>query len=224
MTLNISKGNMYDWVTKTWNPIRGECSHKCSYCYVKTSRVKKLYTGKPHMVESAFKSLGKGHFYFVGSMIDLFADRIPDYCLMKIFEHCRKYKNKYLFQTKNPWRLYDFRTDFPPDVIIGTTIESNKFYRQMGRVPNPYVRSDAIRNLSGLFETMVTIEPIMDFTLIPMKNLIMACNPKWVNIGADSQGHKLQEPSGEKIQALIDNLKSEGVEVKLKSNLKRLMT
>lgn len=92
--LNPNKGNMYDWVTKTWNPIRGECSHKCAYCYVKSSRVKKLYTGKPYLVERAFKSLGKGHLCFVGSMIDLFAKDIEYDWIKKVMDHCGKYKKK----------------------------------------------------------------------------------------------------------------------------------
>jgi hypothetical protein len=35
MPLNPVKGNMYTWVNFTWNPIRGQCSHDCRYCYVK---------------------------------------------------------------------------------------------------------------------------------------------------------------------------------------------
>src|SRR3990167_1900105 len=30
--LNKQKGNMYGFVTHTWNPIKGKCSHNCSYC------------------------------------------------------------------------------------------------------------------------------------------------------------------------------------------------
>ena len=35
MGLNKQKGNMYAFVTHTWNPIRGKCPHDCSYCYMK---------------------------------------------------------------------------------------------------------------------------------------------------------------------------------------------
>jgi DNA repair photolyase len=38
MPLNPSKGNMYPFVTHTWNPIRGKCPHDCSYCYMKNDR------------------------------------------------------------------------------------------------------------------------------------------------------------------------------------------
>ena len=35
MGLNVSKGNMYEFVTHTWNTIKGQCFHDCSYCYMK---------------------------------------------------------------------------------------------------------------------------------------------------------------------------------------------
>ena len=34
MPLNKSTGNMYDFITHTWNTIKGECPHECSYCYM----------------------------------------------------------------------------------------------------------------------------------------------------------------------------------------------
>jgi len=217
-----SKGNMYDFVTGTKNFIRGECYHKCGYCYVKSSRVKKLYEGPPKLIESQFKSLGKDKFWFIGSMIDMWADLIPSYSIMKILEHCRKYKNRYLFQSKNPWRFDDFRTDFPPNVILGTTIETSRVYRQMGNTPSTESRSRAMAHLSENFETMVTIEPIMDFSLEFLVHHISACNPSWVNIGADSKKHNLPEPPAEKIKELISELRSSGIEVKIKKNLRRL--
>ena len=30
--LNRQKGNMYPWITHTWNPIKGKCPHDCTYC------------------------------------------------------------------------------------------------------------------------------------------------------------------------------------------------
>jgi DNA repair photolyase len=35
MGLNTSTGNMYSFVTHTWNTVKGECHHDCSYCYMK---------------------------------------------------------------------------------------------------------------------------------------------------------------------------------------------
>jgi hypothetical protein len=32
--LRPSKGNMYEFVTHIWNPVKGRCPYECSYCYV----------------------------------------------------------------------------------------------------------------------------------------------------------------------------------------------
>ena len=71
-------------------------------------------------------------------------------------------------------------------------------------------------------ERMVTIEPIIDFDLNIIVDWIKRIKPKWVNIGADSKGHKLPEPSKEKIEALIKELKK-FTEVRIKPNLNRLI-
>ena len=31
--LKESTGNMYEFITHTWNPIVGRCLHDCKYCY-----------------------------------------------------------------------------------------------------------------------------------------------------------------------------------------------
>jgi molybdenum cofactor biosynthesis enzyme MoaA len=33
MGLNKSTGNMHEFITHTWNTIKGECPHGCSYCH-----------------------------------------------------------------------------------------------------------------------------------------------------------------------------------------------
>ena len=42
--LRESKGNMYDFITHTWNPIKGKCLHNCSYCYMKRFGEQNLLT------------------------------------------------------------------------------------------------------------------------------------------------------------------------------------
>lgn len=69
---------------------------------------------------------------------------------------------------------------------------------------------------------MITIEPIMDFNLVPFIEMLRNIMPEWVNIGADSQGHDLREPPAGKIKELIAELER-FTEVKIKSNLKRLL-
>lgn len=38
MVLNKSTGNMYAFVSHTYNPLKGECEHSCSYCFMKRNR------------------------------------------------------------------------------------------------------------------------------------------------------------------------------------------
>jgi len=222
-------GNMYDWITRTWDPIGGECPHGCSYCYVKSNHrpaVKKKYSGRPHLVEHEMtKSLASGHFYFVCSMMDLFAAEIPFVWISQVLERLYRFDNQYLLQTKNPARMLSFVAGglIPTEAILGTTIETNSHYDSMGSAPGVGERAAALGNASRKHKTMVTVEPIMDFKLGELMYLILQCRPSWVNIGADSKAHKLVEPSPEKVRDLVSHLKAEGIEVKLKSNLDRIL-
>jgi len=67
----------------------------------------------------------------------------------------------------------------------------------------------------------VTIEPIMEFDFEKLVKFIQMCDPVQVNIGADTSGSKLPEPTSDEIHDLIINL-SEFTTVKLKKNLKRI--
>lgn len=72
------------------------------------------------------------------------------------------------------------------------------------------------------FETFVTIEPILDFNLNAMVDLLKQCNPEQVNIGADSGRNNLPEPSREKVLQLVSELQKFTV-IHNKSNLQRLL-
>ncbi len=214
--MNKTKGNMYSFVTHTWNPVKGKCSHDCSYCYMKRWPQKRI-----RLVGQEFKTkLGENNFVFVGSSTDLFANDVPSDWIQKTLFHCVKYyNNKYLFQTKNTKRFEEFKDIFPKKTILGTTMETNREYT--GKCLTPILRAGYLAELDS-FERMVTVEPIMDFDLEIFVDQIKSVNPSWVNIGADSQGHGLPEPSKEKILALIKELES-FTTVKKKDNLKRLM-
>ena len=158
-------------------------------------------------------------------MIDLFADGISNIVIARVLEQCLKYDgNKYLFQSKNPGRFEELFYGIPKNSILATTIETNRSYKEMGNVaPIALNRAISMMRLSASIRTMVTVEPIMDFELDGLFPMIKMCNPEWVNIGADSKGHKLPEPSKEKTLALIAELKSAGIDVKLKNNLSRII-
>lgn len=218
MALRESKGQMYTWVTHTWNTIKGECPHGCSYCYCKR-------WGKQKPVrfdEKELKTdLGFGNFIFVGSSCDMWANEIPNKWIDKTLHHCSMFNNTYLFQSKNPDR-FSRHSEFPATSRFCTTIETNRLYENiMQNSPPPGKRMDAMYNISEYFK-YVTIEPIMDFDLEQMVFYIKNCFPIQVNIGADSGNNNLPEPSKEKLLALIDELKK-FTTIDEKRNLNRLL-
>ena len=219
--LNKQKGNMYGFVTHTWNTLLGRCLHGCMYCY---NLGKPFFEGKLRFNEKNLKdNLGSGNYIFVGSSNDLFAANVPEEWIIKTMNHCKKYpQNKYLFQTKNTSVFYHYKEYAPNDSIIGTTIETNRETNKLSNAPHIEERAYFLGQLdSEKFKRMVTIEPIMDFDLNELVLIIRMCRPNFVNIGADSKGHNLPEPSPEKVEALIKELKKFTI-VKIKSNLKRL--
>jgi len=219
---------MYDWIAESFNPIGGVCPHKCRYCFAQNFRfpsLKEKYSGSPRLYEKELKrNLGKDKFWFVGSCIDIFAELIPSNWIHETLKHCKKFDNRYLFQSKNPGRIYELRAFLPPDVVVGTTVETNRSYPEMGDAPGVKDRAWAIFQL-GIYgyETCITIEPIMDFDIDMLAGMIKAARPKFVNIGSSTTISKvpLPEPPSGKIKELITELKK-CTEVKIKSNLKRL--
>ncbi len=216
MGLNKSVGNMYEWVTHTWNPFKG-CKFDCSYCYIKANP---KYSLEPRFSEREMKTgLGNGRTIFVGSMCDMFGKWIPREGILRVLEYCRRFDNTYLFQSKNPVRFHAFLEEFPAKTILGTTIETNRDLSKTSKAPSPQERAYAMRCLQ--LDKEVTIEPMMDFDMMPMIELIKGCDPKFVAIGADSKGHGLHEPSETKVRMLIHKLET-FTSVKLKKNLKRI--
>lgn len=222
MPLNESKGNMYGFITHTWNPIKG-CEHDCSYCYLKTM-YGGAYAMNPRLdLNELSTNLGTGNFIFVGSTTDMFGEFIPDENIKMVFDHCRKYPgNRYLFQSKNPIRFKYLKDWIPPTAILGTTLETNNYQNGFNsKAPSPVKRYLAMKDFD-MFPKMVSIEPIMDLDPGILTNWISNINPVFVSIGADSKGSDLKEPNAATIKTLIRSLRKV-TEVILKDNLKRLL-
>lgn len=179
-----------------------------------------------HFDEKELKTdLGKGNFIFVGSSCDMFSENIRNEWIKATLKHMEKFDNKYLLQTKNPQRILDYidACVITDKCTVCTTIESDVFYPEIMRnSPAPMQRSLAMHELSKIVDTYVTIEPIMKFNLEHMVKMIKRCNPKQVNVGGDSCGNKLPEPTKEDVLQLITEL-SKFTIVKEKSNLKRIL-
>ena len=220
MGLNVSKGNMYDFVTHTWNTVKGACPHDCSYCYMKRFKNQR----PARFDEKELKTdLGKNNYIFVGSSCDMFASIIPPEWIDVTLEKTIEAKgNQYFFQSKNPLGMFFHRNRLPLASMLGTTIETNRWYPEIMRYClRPEDRAVGMEMLKGRMR-YVTIEPIIDFDLETMIELIKRCGPVQVNIGADSGNNHLPEPSAEKVLALIDAL-GKFTTIARKTNLARLL-
>ncbi len=234
MSINKAKGNMYQDIDFTWNPIGGECEHHCSYCYLK--RCWSMMKNPELRFRESYlnDNLGQGNVIFVGSATDMFAENVPAEWIKRVITHLNMNypDNIYLYQTKNPKRFNAFQyrlSGLLPvnkmDVILGTTIETNRQdeVSKISKAPSVTERARAIRNFSTRgWTTQVTIEPVMDFDELEMIELIEWAKPKKVYVGADSKNSELPGPSASKILDLIYALAT-FAQVKLKKNLARLL-
>jgi len=221
MALNKTRGNMYGFVSHTWNPVGGQCEHNCKYCYIKNSFLGgNKYNGEPYIADLE-TNLGSDNTIFVGSATDIFADNVSDQIIRTVLDYCERFDNTYIYQSKNPDRFHYFIDKFPKKSILTTTIETNKEYINLSDAPRIKERKRAMKDLPENFESMITIEPIVDFDLKTFLNMLKEINPDIITIGADSGKNNLPEPDKYKIEKLIDSLKNI-FEVRLKHNLKRL--
>ena len=229
-------GNMYENV-KTWNPIDGICPHSCSYCAVKKLFNRKLpgainkYSGDLRINEKEFKrNLGSGNTWFIAGVgNDLFAEGVKFAWIDRIIEHCQNYPNNtYMLQSKNTCNMQEWvgktKLKITDNFIFGTTIETDIsiFIQEYSNGRNQSLwRSGCLAPIN--VRKYVTIEPIMQFTLQGMINLISNIKPEIIYIGANSYNKIiLPEPSKEEILQLISELEKI-CPVKQKSNLKRLL-
>lgn len=229
LPLNVAKGNMYEFVTHTWNPIKGICPHGCKYCYMQ-NLLREEYKCKPILVEKEFqRNLNNAKVVFVGSSIDLFAKGISLGWIMKVLDYCAAFNvgkpDKghivYIFQSKDPTRILPY-IGHPvfKHAVVATTLETNRFLPDiMGNSPKMEDRVAAMARISDLgIYTMVTAEPLMDFDKDEFVDMIRQCNPRFVNIGRNSTRNiELPEPTPEKVKDLVTTLR-EFTRVKIKSN------
>lgn len=229
MSLVKASGNMYPWVTHMHSHLRGACPHACPYCYVQA--IGKRFGGDAHTgplrldTDQLNVMYGKGRTIFIEHASDLFAEEVLRGWLDLILDHCRQWpENTYVFQTRNVGRLVNWYPFLPDRVIVGTTIETDN--DAPGAAPHPYDRAMGISMLKCSLPRpvrFVTIEPILDFEVENMLGLLKMASPDFINIGADSKGHGLKEPSADKVLALIEGIKAMGIEIRQKLNLERLL-
>lgn len=235
MKLNEGKGNMYEFITHTWNPIKGKCFHDCTYCYMKPLNPNPSYPYLDiHELTGTFES---GQFIFIGSGTDFCYDKILSEWISKTFDFC--YNNnplslfgdraKFLLQTKNPKRLLEFCNHpfLSPEndlAVVCTTLETNRHLpRIMQNAPTPLERAEAMAKIADRgIKTYVTIEPIIDFDLEDFITLVKMCRPEQVNIGKNtSKIVTVPNPTIEKTVSFVTEL-LKFTKIEIKSNYKEL--
>ena len=205
---------MYAFVSHTYNPMKGECEHSCSYCFMR----RKLLLPPLRLELKELKvNLGEGNFIFVGSSTDEWAANVPSEWIEQILDYCDGFDNKYLFQSKNPARFLKY-LEHPvmKKSVLCTTIETNRFYPDIMRnTLVPQERAAAMQEIANYgIPTYVTCEPLMQFDLAELVELVGICSPQQVNIGRNSRYDIiLPEPTANEVKMLkaeLEQLKNNG--------------
>jgi len=219
--------NMYKLSVAQWNPFAG-CEHKCIYCANSFQRQIKrwakkncplCYNFEPHEHDKRFKQALPNtkymQFIFTCSSGDITSCETA--YLKKIINKIKKEKTKtFLIQSKDPCTFN--KVTFPKNVILGTTLETNrdKLYQGISEAPKPSQRyKDFLKVEHDL--KMVTIEPVLDFDTDVMISWIENINPCMVWLGYDSGTNRLQEPKLEKVKNLYWELGRRGFVVIMKT-------
>lgn len=223
---NKNESNMYPWITHMHSHLGGECSHKCKYCYVNNpiSGRHPNFIGPIRLLDGSLDEFyGTDKTIFIEHQNDLFAKDVPNDFIRQIIAHCLRYPNNtYMFQTKNPQKIFKWMLFLPQNCIIGTTIETNREEYKTSEAIPVSMRHFHMCQIPSNFKRFVTIEPVLDFDVDILASWIANIKPDFVNLGADSKGHDLPEPTVEKIMQFVEKLKSYGIELREKHNLQRL--
>lgn len=192
----------------TLNPVVG-CFKSCWYCYGKPMNDRFKLIPKwtepkffPERLEQPIKRK-KPTTYFVGSMSDIFHDKMPEAWIDKIIDMTHKApQHKFMFLTKNPKRYKNI--EFPENCWLGVTITdftiSYKTYMTM------HYYTLLIRLLYNLSnkknKLFLSFEPLMGNIFLTKSDLDLF---DLIIIGAmTGQGKNNVIPKKEWIKSIID--------------------
>jgi hypothetical protein len=219
------KSNMYK-EAQTWNPFKG-CLFDCTYCRPSFQqqakrqklRCKQCYHYVPHCHPDRLNHIPSTKIVFVCGSADI--SYCPPEFTCQIIEvvkkHCSKKGGKtFYFQSKRPAYFKPFLSLFPPNVILLTTLETNRDagYRKVSKAPPPSKRYQQFKDLDYP-RKVVTIEPVMDFDTEVFPQWIVDLKPEYVWLGLNSRLKQLvlPEPSVEKLRKLVEVISRAGIKI-----------
>ena len=226
----MKNSRMFHLVHRTWNPITG-CRFLCKYCWARrlvetklknTEKYKEGFKPKLHPGELKRK-FKHGELVFVSDMGDMWGPWVPDNWIMKVLDVVRKYpRTTFLFLTKYPRRYVELRDELKElsNIILGCTIETDDTLKYLQwklqdgwEAPAPDARFRDMLYLRYVgFRTMVSVEPILDFTPF-FPGRIAELEPEFVYVGYDNYNNRLPEPPLKKTYMLIKTLREHGIVV-----------
>lgn len=217
---------MFKSIDETWNVFVG-CDFGCTYCNARKLALTRLRNlprykdgFKPHLVESELKRTFKpGQFIFVAYMGDIFWASFRE--VERILNTIKQFPDtRFLIQTKSPSTFFTFPYPIPSNVVLGTTIETNRDYH-LTKAPLPIDRFRFLKDYPHPHK-FLSIEPIMDFDLDTLLTWVVKLRPAIIEVGADNYHNHLPEPPWKKVEKLLTGLRTICPTVIEKDGLERL--
>jgi len=206
------KKNMYQFSAGQWNPFVG-CENDCVYCrpsfQAQAKRQKQncetCWKFEPHThpdrLNAPLPRTGFMQFIFVCASGDIAF--CPPGFVRRILSRIQGAPTRmFLMQSKNPKVFGDY--DLPANLIIGTTLETNRMCydeHTAKKAPLPACRAKDLAAVEHPLK-MVTCEPVLDFDVDAMVQLIIPIKPVMVWIGYDTKRCGLPQPPLEKVRDL----------------------
>jgi len=213
-----SINRMYSFITTKCphNPVAGKCPYNCIYCWAQGKKgLVNKYNMEKYKGEVSFDSrslkwkITPDSFVFLCDMLDLCAPNIPLEIILGVMEIPRNNPDsKFLIETKNPKRYFDFIDRIPRNVVLGATIESNRNYPNISKAPTQFDRIHWMAELSTVTKLplFISVEPVLDFDKDIFEIDIRRIAPYAIAVGYDNYGHHLPEPNLDRTLRLIESL------------------
>jgi hypothetical protein len=201
--------------TKSWNPFVG-CEFDCSYCkanYKKLVRwngiclhCPECQTYVPHYHPERLSRMASDRVLWVVSNGDIsFCDKEFTSKIVDVMRKDKRKERVFLMQSKNPAYFTEILPVLPRNVVLMTTIETNRNYL-VSKAPLPSQRFHDFLQLSWNRKALV-MEPIQKFDLDVILQWIVDLLPEAVFIGFESKRKcALEEPTALQVQELHEEL------------------